>query len=291
MASQWGRKETVIWPPQVPIYTYGVLLLAIPIMLTLLFGLYMTKPFLARNYTGAFIKSAAGSQFHRHDSYRLIYLGGGKRAPRVAQPTDFASGTTDLPGGKKIGIALSPAATAQGFTTIFRGPERKFADQSIHAWLQADIFGGDDLMNSYGAALVEAGIAVIFMLGFAVPWDFKRGKMLKYGRLLRGPEMHTPQAFNRILKGDGMGIRTNEKGTIVRLPSRSEPKHIQVMGDTGVGKTTLLIQMLSQIEDRGDSAIIYDPAGEFIQRFYREGRGRCGPQSARRALPLLDAFE
>jgi type IV secretory pathway TraG/TraD family ATPase VirD4 len=273
MASQWGRKETVIWPPQIPIYTYGVLLLTIPITLTLLFGLYMTKPFLARNYTGAYIKSAAGSQFHRHGSYRLIYLGGGKRAPRVAQPTDFVPGTTDMPGGKKISIALSPAATAQGFTTFFRGPERKFADEPIHAWLQSDIFGGDDLLSSYGAALVEAGIIVIFMLCFAVPWDFKRGKRLKYGRLLRGPEMHTPREFNSILKGEGMGIRTNEKGTIVRLPSRSEPKHIQVMGDTGVGKTTLLIQMLSQIEDRGDSAIIYDPAGEFIQRFYREERG------------------
>ena len=23
MATQWGRKETVIWPPQVPIYTIG----------------------------------------------------------------------------------------------------------------------------------------------------------------------------------------------------------------------------------------------------------------------------
>jgi type IV secretory pathway TraG/TraD family ATPase VirD4 len=273
MASQWGRKETVIWPPQIPIYTYGVLLLTIPITLTLLFGLYMTKPFLARNYTGAYIKAAAGSQFHRHGSYRLIYLGGGKRAPRVAQPTDFVPGTTDMPGGKKISIALSPAATAQGFTTFFRGPERKFADEPIHAWLQSDIFGGDDLLSSYGAALVEAGIIVIFMLCFAVPWDFKRGKRLKYGRLLRGPEMHTPREFNSILKGEGMGIRTNEKGTIVRLPSRSEPKHIQVMGDTGVGKTTLLIQMLSQIEDRGDSAIIYDPAGEFIQRFYREERG------------------
>jgi len=273
MASQWGRKETVIWPPQVPIYTYGVLLLAVPITLTLLFGLYMTKPFLARNYTGAFIKSTVGAQFHLHESYRLILLGGGKRAPRVAQPTDFISGTTVMPSGKEISVALAPTAIAQGFTTFFRGPERKFADESIHAWFQSDIFGGDDLLSSYGAAFVEAGVVVIFMLCFAVPWDFKRGKRLKYGRLLRGPEMLTPQAFNSILKGDGMGIRTNEKDTIIRLPSRAEPKHIQVMGDTGVGKTTLLIQMLSQIEDRGDSAIIYDPAGEFIQRFYREERG------------------
>ena len=65
MATQWGRKETVIWPPQVPIYTYGVLLLTVPIALTLFFSLYMTKPFLARNYTGAYIKATLGSEFNR----------------------------------------------------------------------------------------------------------------------------------------------------------------------------------------------------------------------------------
>ena len=69
------------------------------------------------------------------------------------------------------------------------------------------------------------------------------------------------------------GSERTRKDTIVRLPARSEAKHIEVMGDTGVGKTTLLIQMLSQIEDRDESAIVYDPAGEFIQRFYRENRG------------------
>jgi hypothetical protein len=28
MTSQWGRKESVIWPPHSPIYTYGALFLA-----------------------------------------------------------------------------------------------------------------------------------------------------------------------------------------------------------------------------------------------------------------------
>jgi len=273
MATQWGRRETVIWPPQVPLYTYGTLILTIPIAMTLLFGLYMMKPFLARNYTGTLIKAAAGAQFHRHDSFRLIYLGGGKRAPRVAQPDDFVPGKTPMPGGKTISVALSPVAKAQGFTTIFRGPDRKFADAAIYAWLQAAIFGGDSLFTSYGPALIETACVVVFMLFFAVPWDFKRGKRLKYGRLLRGPEMHTPDSFNKALKGDGLGIRTNDRGIIVRLPYHSEAKHIEVMGDTGVGKTTLLIQMLSQIEDRNESAIVYDPAGEFTQRFYNPNRG------------------
>lgn len=46
-----------------------------------------------------------------------------------------------------------------------------------------------------------------------------------------------------------------------------------IAGGTGSGKSTLLMQLLQQIADRGESAIVYDPAGEFTQRFYREDRG------------------
>jgi hypothetical protein len=45
------------------------------------------------------------------------------------------------------------------------------------------------------------------------------------------------------------------------------------MGDTGVGKTQLIMQCLRQIRQRGDSAMVYDPACEYIQRFCDAGRG------------------
>ena len=273
MASQWGRKETVIWPPQVPVYTIGTMILAVPIVMTLLVGMFLMKPFLAREYTGDYVRSAVGSKFKMHNSFRMIYLQGAKRAPRVAQPEDFVPGSTTLPNGKVLSVQLSPEATAQGYTNFVRGPERKIADDALSGWFRTAIFGGDDVLSAYGPALGEAGGIVIFLLCFAVPMDFKRGKKMKYGRLLRGPVMSNPKQFNEILKGEGLGIRTDEKGVIVRLPLRAEAKHVQVMGDTGVGKTTLLIQMLGQIEDRGESAIVYDPAGEYIQRFYREDRG------------------
>ena len=121
--------------------------------------------------------------------------------------------------------------------------------------------------------MAETAIVVVFLLCFAMPLDFKRSKRMKYGRLLRGPVMSEPKQFNEILKGEGLGIPTDDKGVTIRLPLHAEAKHVQVMGDTGVGKSTLLRQMLSQIEDRGESAIVYDPASDFIQRFYREDRG------------------
>jgi type IV secretory pathway TraG/TraD family ATPase VirD4 len=53
---------------------------------------------------------------------------------------------------------------------------------------------------------------------------------------------------------------------------RAEAHHIELMGDTGAGKTTLMMQILRQIQARGHAAIVYDPAGEYIQRFYDERR-------------------
>ena len=176
MATQWGRKETVIWPPQVPVYTIGTMILAVPIVMSLLLGMYFMKPFLAREYTGDYLKSAAGAQFKMHNSFRLIFLQGGKRAPRVAQHQDFVPGTTILPSGKELSAQLSPEALAQGYTTFVRAPERKIADDALYGWFRTAIFGGDDVLSAYGPALAEAAIVVIFLLCFAVPLDFKRAR-------------------------------------------------------------------------------------------------------------------
>jgi len=91
--------------------------------------------------------------------------------------------------------------------------------------------------------------------------------------------MTTPAKFNQALKADGLAITTSEKPplfrkvTHLRIPKSAEAKHIQIMGDTGAGKSTLIKQLLQQIADRGEAAIVYDPAGEFTENFYKEGRG------------------
>jgi ABC-type phosphate/phosphonate transport system ATPase subunit len=45
------------------------------------------------------------------------------------------------------------------------------------------------------------------------------------------------------------------------------------VGDTGSGKSSIIRQMLYQVDARGDSAIVYDPACEFVKQFYDEHRG------------------
>jgi hypothetical protein len=44
------------------------------------------------------------------------------------------------------------------------------------------------------------------------------------------------------------------------------------MGDTGSGKSNAIRQILRQVEERGETAIVYDPAGEFVQEFYKPER-------------------
>jgi type IV secretory pathway TraG/TraD family ATPase VirD4 len=41
----------------------------------------------------------------------------------------------------------------------------------------------------------------------------------------------------------------------------------------GTGKSSLIRQFLMQIRDRGETAIVYDPAREYLPQFYTEGRG------------------
>ena len=272
MATQWGRKETIIWPPHIPVWTYSAVFLTL--LCTVFFGwerlIGMTT--LQRSYSADYVRSEVGQLFHQHGKYSLLYLDGGKKKPRLALPTDFEDGLTILPDGRTIPVRLSPHATREGYRFWKHGAEQSYLDASMFGWLQPTIFEGKGHLSLYAISLGEGLGVLLIALFFAVPADVKRFKEIKYGRRLKGPVMVTPREFNKVLKTDGLAIKTDDKGLLIRIPKRSEPAHIQVMGDTGVGKTTLLTQMLQQIEDRGELAIVYDPAGEFTQRFYRRDR-------------------
>ena len=46
-----------------------------------------------------------------------------------------------------------------------------------------------------------------------------------------------------------------------------------IVGDSGTGKSAAIRQILSQIWERGETAIVYDPAMEYLPQFYNEARG------------------
>ncbi len=301
MATQWGRKETIIWPPHVPIMSY--MAIAGALLCTLFFvwqHLYFSMPPLQQSYITEYIRSQVGDSFKAHQSYRLVYLAGGKRTPHLALPVDVVKGTLTLPNGTIVPVGLSELAQVQGYTFLHRGAEQKLTDASLHRWLRFGIFDGKGLLELFEVSLIEGGICLAVMLWFAVPADLTRFRTLKYGRLLRGPVMMTPQEFNvaqysrtKLLRFtatvrrvthfflrkqvaapvEGIGFKTTEMKELMRVPPTKEAQHFLFMGDTGAGKTQLIQQIVRQIRDRGESAIIYDPACEFVERFYDEKRG------------------
>jgi len=269
MATHWGRKETIIWPPHVPLMSYSAV--AVALLLTcLLFWqrVRFAMPPLEQAYIGDYMRAQAGAAFHLKGSYRLVYLGGGKAKPRLAFPFDFTRGKMTLPSGKVAPFALAELARSEGYEFPFLGPAQKYTDASMYRWLHDVIFGGESLLAIFAARLIGSGVILIALLALAVPQDIKRFRQMKYGRVLRGPLMLTPKQFNRVAKGEGVGFVTTESRRMMRIPQRKEAQHIQIMGDTGAGKTQLIMQILRQIRDRKDSAIVYDPACEFVQRFY-----------------------
>ncbi|MGH8169806.1 MAG: type IV secretion system DNA-binding domain-containing protein [Steroidobacteraceae bacterium] len=59
----------------------------------------------------------------------------------------------------------------------------------------------------------------------------------------------------------------------VPVAEADETKHFKLMGATGAGKSTAITELLSGALRRGDRAIIADPDGGYMRRFYDPGRG------------------
>ena len=103
MATQWGRKETIIWPPHAPIMSYTRHRSGVPLHLSVCMA---AAPFLAAAAPAVLhlrVHAARGSAapFMLIGTYRLLYLGGRKAKPRLAFPVDFVPGKMTLPDGKR----------------------------------------------------------------------------------------------------------------------------------------------------------------------------------------------
>src|SRR5579863_5771360 len=57
------------------------------------------------------------------------------------------------------------------------------------------------------------------------------------------------------------------------VPAQDETKHFKLIGTTGTGKSTAIHEIMTSALSRGDRAVIADPDGGYLQRFYRPDRG------------------
>jgi type IV secretory pathway TraG/TraD family ATPase VirD4 len=59
----------------------------------------------------------------------------------------------------------------------------------------------------------------------------------------------------------------------LRIPAQDETKHFKLIGATGTGKSTAIEEIMTSALARGDRAVIADPDGSYLRRFYHKDRG------------------
>lgn len=270
----WGRKERVIFPPHQPIYSYGAAMGALIVTGFLLWIHFAALTPLQQAYTPAFVKSGFGSAASKKNgSHELLMVGGGKGPGRPATDADVVEGSTPSFGKHPIPLELSSVAKGAGLDTLYRSQPIRSTDESFHAYLKHVVFRDQGFAVEYSIPMLCGFGIFLAALPFSIQRDIKRRKEMKYGRKLRGPDKLTPAEFTEKLAGTGVGFHISESKTMLRIPRRLEAQHIEIMGDTGTGKSTLINQLLYQIQERDEVAVIHDPAGEFIKKFFNKERG------------------
>ena len=279
MTQEWGRNQYAgEWPNPKPAWTILAVLLAIVAVAAISAYRYMhvltpLQQFYLTTYVHSGMRAGIGFKTGR---YTLLDVED-RRGSRLALdeeviPTAAASGES--------GFALSEAGIRVGDHRLvfehglynsakLRGllAHWIYRDQTFLSFMKPAFWGG-------------IGVFILFLL-IAIPKDSARTRSRKQGRRLKGPERLSVRQFNKRNRSDGIGfpqLRTFgqkilRQKQVVRLARASEPSHILIMGDTGTGKSTLIRNILMQINQRGETAIVYDPALDYTPEFYSPDRG------------------
>jgi len=274
MSNGWGRQERVIWPPRKPIHTWGAAFLAL-----ILTGLFCYVHYswaltpLERFYLPEYLRATMIPAFRPTAKYRVLLVTDRSGQLHYAVDANVQNGQTPEPDGKSLPLALPDSARRSGLHNLYLSAPLTLQTKPWRDYLAREVYGGEAPWTLFIWPMAFGLLAFLLQLPFSIRKDIRRFRELKYGRRLKGPVMVTPRQFNREFRGTGVGIKTDDCPQMLRIPAQAEDQHIEIIGDTGSGKTTIIMQLLRQIQARGHSAIVYDPACEFIQRFYDASRG------------------
>jgi type IV secretory pathway TraG/TraD family ATPase VirD4 len=271
---QWGRRESIIWPPRRHLYTLGAIFLS---LVATGFFVYVRFQFglspLERYYLPYYLRTELAGFTHPTSNYQLLYVSDGKSRPRTALEADVEPGSTPQFAGSPLPLEPSPQARQQGLLFLVREQSRSYSNKALHTWIEHRVYADIPLAQLFTTQLMFGLIAFAFQLPFSIRKDIRRIKSLRYGRRLKGPVLANAKDFTEAVSGNGIGITTNDSKLPLRIPRDAENKHFLIVGDTGSGKSSIIRQMLYQVDARGDSAIVYDPACEFVKQFYSARRG------------------
>jgi type IV secretory pathway TraG/TraD family ATPase VirD4 len=279
MSYEWGRApEAGKWQRALPVWFMSVIVIAVAsgIAVWLVRQAFVWTP-LQRFYLSAYTRSAVASSLGiRTGRYRLLMMEN-RRGMRLAIDEEVVPVT--LSTGEAT-FALSALARQAGSgRLVWRDVVYNHA--RLRAELQVWIYANQALTGLARPSLIAVFVVVIAGLLIAIPKDVHGARSRRHGRRLKGPELVSAWQFNRRTRADGIAFLQIPTLTAklvglrpaVAIPRAIESSHLLIMGDSGTGKSALIRQMLRQLEDRDDTAIVYDPALEYTPQFYSPERG------------------
>jgi len=111
-------------------------------------------------------------------------------------------------------------------------------------------------------ALTMFGITIFF---------WYRGIKTIGSQKLRGMDYVEAAELTKILTKEKAASRIKFAG--LPIVKNSERQHILITGTTGTGKTNMLNELLPQIRNKQEKAIIVDMTGSYVDRFYDPSNG------------------
>jgi hypothetical protein len=220
-------------------------------------------------YLSSYLWAASPSVFSSTGTYTVVVVG--------AQPgREYLATRGDVV--RRNGVFVVTAASRnRGATGAW---ERQFTNvphPELYWELREHIYAGRSLWQLFRVPRFIGLLLFIGLVWFGVLRDYKDRQSKHAGNVEQGPRLVTPEQFNEIYHGDGIGLEVKSKaagGTVhIRIPRAYEPQSVVVLGDTGAGKTVALKQMIDEIEERGELAVIHDPKADYLPSYFNSSRG------------------
>jgi hypothetical protein len=201
--------------------------------------------------------------------------------------TAVPASAEDLVAGRdpKLPVALSLKALSEGWHGVRYSTPEKVLSGSLAKWLRDNVYDDVSVWWILGRSVLNS-LAVLILLYMILPtmnlgFGQRRRQEERHGRRTKGPELASALPWGNS-KTDGIRFRLHfangplrwlPSGPSYRIPKRLEASHILMIGDTGSGKSNAIRQLLRQVREREESAIVYDPAMDFVSEFYSPARG------------------
>jgi len=206
--ANWGRKETIIWPPHSPIYTFGAAFLGLVmtglfVYLRLAFALSPLEQF----YLPLYVKTSIAPSLRSSAKYQMLLMSDTKGHAWYAREADVAAGSTPQANAKPIPLVLSDSARQHGMIYLYRSAPNIYQNSALGSYLKQQVYSGASIVDLFQWPLIFGALALIGQLLFSIPKDIRRRKQMKYGRRLKGPILVTPRQFNKAFEGSGIGLK------------------------------------------------------------------------------------